>query len=126
MTKQEIANTYLSSLEKGDIDKIIDLFTKDGVVESPLYGRQLAKDFYPILFNDTTSSELKFDGLFIEDNSNRMSLLFDYVWVLKDGKKVNFKVVDVITLSPQNKIEKLVIIYDTIHTRVAVEGLKEK
>ncbi len=125
MTKEEVAHQYLSYLEKGEMRKIIDLFTEDGIVESPLYGTQLAKDFYISLANDTNTSKLKFDGLFFENDTNRLSLLFDYNWELKNGERVDFKVVDIITLSPQNKIEKLAIIYDTVQTRMVINDLKK-
>ncbi len=124
MTKEEVARKYLSFLEKGEVGCIVNLFTDNGVVESPLYGKQLSKDFYKILANDTNSSRLKYDGLFLEDKSNRISLLFDYHWKLKNGKEVKFKVVDIIELDSENQICKLTIIYDTVHTRKAIEELK--
>ncbi|MBQ4819142.1 nuclear transport factor 2 family protein [Aquimarina sp. MMG016] len=118
MTKQEVAHDYLSFLEKDEIAKVIGLFTEDGIVVSPLYGTQSAKTFYKQLSEDTDSSKLKFDGLFFEKDSNRISLLFDYHWELKDGENVDFKVVDIIELNSKNKIEKLTIIYDTVEARV--------
>ncbi len=123
MTRQEIAHNYLLFLEKSEIDKIIDLFAEDGIVESPLYGTLSATEFYKALANDTNASQLKFDGLFFEEDSNRMSLLFDYYWELKNGDKVKFKVVDLIELDDNNKIKKLSIIYDTVQSRKALESL---
>ncbi len=117
MTKEEVAQKYLSFLEKGGEDKIIDLFTDSGIVVSPLYGVLSAKEFYKTLLADTKSSELHFDGLFFEKNTNRISLLFDYKWTFKNNEQVDFKVVDVLELTSQNKIEKLTIIYDTVNTR---------
>ncbi len=124
MTKEEIARNYLMYLENGDIDKVVDLFDENGIVESPLYGVLPARNFYKTLALDTNTSTLKFDGLFIEQNSNRISLLFDYDWELKDGKTVQFKVVDILELDNNNKILKLTIIYDTVHTRLALGNLK--
>ncbi|MDY8135663.1 nuclear transport factor 2 family protein [Aquimarina sp. 2201CG5-10] len=124
--KEQIAKDYLLYLEEGNMNKVVDLFAENGMVVSPLYGTQSAREFYKILAGDTSTSELKFDGLFYEKNSNRISLLFDYIWGLKDGKKVQFKVVDIIELDTNNKIEKLSIIYDTIHSRTAVEQMKNE
>lgn len=123
MTKKEVAENYLVFLEKGEIDKVVSLFTEDGIVDSPLYGTQSAKVFYKSLANDTNSSKLVFDGLFYEDNSSRISLLFDYIWELKSNAIVQFKVVDILELTPENKIQKLTIIYDTIHSREALKEL---
>ncbi|WP_062058487.1 hypothetical protein [Aquimarina longa] len=125
MTEEQIAHYYLSYLENSETSKIIKLFADNGVVESPLYGIMPADKFYKVLANDTTTSKLKLDGLFFENGRNRISLLFDYSWELKNGKKVVFKVVDIIELDSKNKIEKLTIIYDTVHSRVAIEELKK-
>ncbi len=124
MSVKEIVQKYLFYLEKGEVNKVIDLFTKDGIVESPLYGTQPARIFYKALAEDTNSSKLKFGGLFFEDNTNRVSLLFDYDWELKDGGRVVFKVVDIIEFNTNHKIKKLTIIYDTVHSRDALERLK--
>ncbi|AXT49910.1 nuclear transport factor 2 family protein [Aquimarina sp. BL5] len=117
MTKEEVAKKYLFFLEKGEMKNVVDLFTQDGVVESPLYGVLSAEEFYKALAEDTNSSKLRYDGLFFEKNTNRISLLFDYVWELKNSKTVEFKVVDILELTPENKIKKLIIIYDTINAR---------
>ncbi|WP_109300716.1 nuclear transport factor 2 family protein [Aquimarina sp. AU474] len=117
MTKEEVAHQYLSFLEKGEMDNVVNLFADDGIVESPLYGIKPAKTFYKLLSEDTSLSELKFDGLFLENNTNRISLLFDYKWSMKNGNVVEFKVVDIIELTSENKIKKLAIIYDTVNAR---------
>lgn len=117
MTKEEVAKKYLFFLEKGEMKNVVDLFIQDGVVESPLYGALSAEEFYKALSEDTSSSKLRYDGLFFEKNTNRISLLFDYVWELKNSKTVEFKVVDILELTPENKIKKLIIIYDTINAR---------
>ncbi|AXT59859.1 nuclear transport factor 2 family protein [Aquimarina sp. AD10] len=123
--KEQVAKKYLSFLEKGEIDRVVDLFTDDGLVISPLYGTRPAKDFYKALAADTTESILTFDGLFFEKQSNRISLLFDYDWKLKTGENVQFKVVDIIELNSENKIEKLTIIYDTVHSRDVLKELRK-
>ncbi|WP_299216687.1 nuclear transport factor 2 family protein [uncultured Aquimarina sp.] len=123
MTKEEVAKKYLFFLEKGEMDCVVDLFTNDGVVESPLYGVLSAKEFYKALAEDTNSSQLRFDGLFFEKNTNRISLFFDYVWILKNNKTVEFKVVDILELTSENKIKKLIIIYDTVNARSLIDTL---
>ena len=100
------------------------MFTDDGLVISPLYGKQPAKIFYKTLAADTNTSKVNFDGLFFEKDSNRISLLFEYLWELKDGKMIEFKVVDILEFNTENKIEKLTIIYDTVYSRKALAKLK--
>jgi len=121
MTKEEVAHQYLAHLQEGDMDKVISLFTKEGVVVSPIYGEMKAISFYKTLEKDTKASELHFDGLFVEKQTNRMTLLFEYRWTIKNGKTVMFKVVDVLQLDEEHKIEKLTIIYDTVDTRAALQ-----
>ncbi|MDH7445770.1 nuclear transport factor 2 family protein [Aquimarina sp. 2201CG14-23] len=124
MTKIEVAEHYLSFLEKGEVDKVIALFTDNGIVESPLYGVLPAREFYRVLAEDTNASELQLDGVFSENNSNRISVLFKYIWTLKNNTKVEFKVVDILEFSSENKIEKLIIIYDTIEARKILAASK--
>ncbi|TPN89043.1 nuclear transport factor 2 family protein [Aquimarina algicola] len=124
MNSKEIAHNYLTYLEKGQISKIVDLFSETGTVISPLYGTMPATDFYTALASDTSESILEFDGIFQEENTSRITLLFNYTWILKNHKTVQFKVVDLIEFNIENKIEKLTIIYDTVHSRAVLNELK--
>ncbi|MGB5818512.1 MAG: nuclear transport factor 2 family protein [Saonia sp.] len=123
MDVKTLARDYLDYLQKGEIDKVIALFANDGLVVSPIYGTKPAQDFYTELANDTEASVLKFDGLFEEKEGHRVALSFDYHWTLKNGKKVVFKVVDIIVLDDAFKIKKLTIIYDTYISRELVKSL---
>jgi len=124
MTKKVIANKYIDYLKKGDIENIINLFNQKGIVNSPLYGIKKAKAFYHELSSDTTDSELHLLGIFEENDSNSLALYFTYKWTLRNNKKVEFDVVDIIEFDVHNKISKLKIIYDTVNTRKLVGHLK--
>lgn len=124
MTKKDIAHKYLDYLEKGDIDKVIELFAPEGIVESPLYGIKKAAKFYQDLKDDTSSSKLHLKGIFEQSDSNNLALYFTYIWTLKNNQDVTFDVVDIIHLDSKNKIKKLKIIYDTFTTRKLVDTLK--
>ncbi len=124
MTKEDVAKKYLLHLENGETNKVVGLFTENGIVISPLYGVMPAKHFYEALATDTNTSKLIYDGLFFEKDTNRMSLLFDYQWELSNGKSVTFKVMDIIELNAEHKIEKLTIIYDTVEARTFLNDLK--
>ncbi|MDH5414195.1 MAG: nuclear transport factor 2 family protein [Flavobacteriaceae bacterium] len=123
MTKKAIATKYIDYLEKGEIENIINLFNEKGIVDSPLYGIKKADEFYRELSSDTTNSELHLFGVFEENNLNRLALYFTYKWTLKNDKKVEFDVVDIIEFDIHNKISKLKIIYDTIISRKLIEQL---
>ena len=117
MTGKEIALKYLKHLENGEVDKVIDLFSSDGIVESPLYGVMNAGEFYRELNNDTANSELELKGIFEQNDSRDLALYFTYTWTLQNGQMTKFDVVDIITLDENYKIERLKIIYDTVVTR---------
>lgn len=123
MTKKEIAKQYITHLENGNIEQIIALFNKNGIVDSPLYGIKKAAEFYLELNEDTTNSELSLLGIFEENDSNNIALYFTYKWTLKNNTKVAFDVVDIIEFDKQNKIKKLKIIYDTVIARKLIEQL---
>ena len=46
MNKNQVATSYLQFLENGEIDKVIQLFDENGIVESPIYGVKKASVFY--------------------------------------------------------------------------------
>ena len=124
MTKHNIVKSYITFLENGEVEKIINLFTPQGVVHSPLYGTKSARDFYTILSNDTSNSELKINGIFEDQEANRLALYFNYKWTLKNNKVVVFDVVDIIYFNDANKIIELNIIYDTKTSRLAIDSLQ--
>ena len=124
MTKKEICTHYIELLEKGEIEQLLSLFNKDGMVDSPIYGQRKAADFYHDLTNDTSNSQLQLLGIFEENESNQVALYFNYKWTLKNNEIVNFDVVDIIEFDDQNKISKLKIIYDTVVARELVKQLE--
>jgi len=123
MTKKEVCLQYIELLEKGEMEQLLTLFNTDGIIDSPIYGRKPAADFYRDLTSDTNNSELKLLGIFEEDNSDHVALYFNYQWTLKNNEIVNFDVVDIIEFDTQNKISKLKIIYDTVVARGLVKQL---
>ncbi len=122
--KKEVAKQYIEYLEKGNVQGIVDLFTTNGFVESPIYGRMNAKDFYKELLADTTKSELKLKRIFEDTATNCVALYFNYKWTMKNGETADFDVVDIINFDEQNKIEQLKIIYDTVKSRVIKQRLQ--
>ena len=125
MDNKEIAKRYLDYLEKGNMQKVISLFSETGIVDSPIYGIKKADEFYGELNDDTSNSELTLIEIFEQSDSNNLALYFTYKWTLKNSQKVEFDVVDIIELDSNNKINKLKIIYDTVLARKLVDGLEK-
>ena len=117
MDNIRIVRKYMEWLEKGDMQNIVALFSENGTVDSPLYGVKKASEFYKILSADTADSKLKLNGIFEEKTTGRIALYFNYNWILKNNKSVNFDVVDIIEFNENGKIESLKIIYDPTQSR---------
>ena len=113
-TECKVIKEYLNALEKSDYRKILELFTEDGVVDSPLYGKKKAQDFYQILFETTSSSKIKIMDICF--GKKYVIAYFTYEWELEDGFKYEFECADVFQLE-NGKIAHLKIIYDTYPVR---------
>jgi ketosteroid isomerase-like protein len=119
--KIEIAKRYIELLSSGDLEGVINLFTENGIVESPIYGEMKASNFYKVLKDDTLNSELKLKEIFQNSKTENIALYFEYKWTIKTGKIVQFDVVDIIEFDIENRIKKLKIIYDTVVSRKLID-----
>lgn len=117
---------YLQFLEKGNYQDIVQLFTPDAVIRSPLYGELPASAFYEQLLSDTTQSKITLLNLFADESKRIGAAHFLYEWVLKEGIVTSFECVDVVHFSDSGKINQLTIIYDTYKTRQAFEEMKNE
>ena len=125
MTRKEIAEKYLEFLARGELHYVIALFSEEAIIHSPIYGTKRANAFYRTLGEDTALSALKLNGIFEEENTNRLALYFNYKWTLKNKKQLVFDVVDILKFDEGNKITELKIIYDTVNARAVIEALKK-
>lgn len=123
MPHAQTLKNYLKYLEAADYDNLISLFAENAVVHSPLYGQMPAKQFYKDLFEDTAESHLTLLNIFQGENENTAAVHFQFDWILSDGTKAPFEVVDICKFSHDGKIEELKIIYDSAKTRSAFDGL---
>lgn len=123
MDVEHLLTRYLACLETGRYEDIVQLFTEDAVVHSPLYGEVRAAHFYRELLKDTQQSKITVLHVFSSQEAGAVH--FVYEWVLKDGTPVSFECVDVIEVS-QGKIKNLTIIYDTYGIRTSFEKMKLK
>ena len=121
----DLVAAYLDALTAADAERVISLFADDGVVHSPLYGPQPARDFYPALFADTSQANLSLksvmSGTDYRGNAT-VSFWFHFDWRLPSGAAAPFDVVDVATLGPDGKVKELHIVYDTVEVRATFEA----
>lgn len=108
---------YLQCLERGDYDTLMDIFTPDAMVESPLYGPRPAAEFYRELFADTSASKITPFDFFTNSGQRTGAVNFRYEWTLANGQEVAFDCVDVFSFTTDEKVRHMKIIYDTRSTR---------
>lgn len=122
---EQLADKYLDYLANADLEAVLKLFSKKAVVNSPLYGQQLATVFYQQLFAVTTTSVLTLKDVLINPERQTLAILFHYQWELETGEWVNFEVMDYLELNQEGLIQKLTILYDTQRTRTAWKQTQE-
>ncbi len=125
MEPEEILTAYLHALERGSYQDIVQLFEKNAVVHSPLYGKVKASLFYEELLKDTTKSAIRLLNLFTSKDKRVGAVHFLYEWELKTGATTSFECVDVIKISDDGKITDLTIIYDTFTVREGFDEMKK-
>jgi hypothetical protein len=121
----DLVGAYLHALNTADAELAVRLFAEDGVVHSPLYGPQLAKDFYPALFADTSQANLTLKSVMTGTDAARattVSFWFYFHWRLPSGTAAPFEVVDIATLDTDDRIQKLHVVYDTVDVRPTFEA----
>lgn len=123
MDTEKVLTQYTQALERGSYKDVIALFAEDAVVNSPLYGKVRAPDFYRDLLTDTTTSTITVHHVFSGKHCGAAH--FSYEWVLRDGTKTAFECVDIVEFSDDGKIRELTIIYDTYNIREAFEKMKK-
>lgn len=125
MTSEELIKKYLKGLEVADLNKLLELFTEDAVVHSPLYGKVSAKAFYKELFEDTNKSQITFiETMKSDQNKNIVAGHFRYDWTMKDGSIASFDCMDVFKIIDEPKFKELTIIYDTAPLRSTFENIR--
>jgi steroid delta-isomerase len=121
---EALAREYVAALAAADLDRVLMLFAPAAVVQSPLYGRLAATDFYPRLLADSGQSRLTLLGTLTGATVGGASLVgiwFRFEWVLASGREAPFEVVDLAEIDDEGRIERLHIIYDTVDVRPAFE-----
>ncbi len=123
---QELATRYMAALEAADVEAILALFHPDAKVVSPLYGTHPAQEFFTRLLRDTAQSTLRLhavlSGLTPDGGTSLVALYFRYRWRFRDGRDVEFDIVDLFELDDDGRILSLTIVEDTAVAKPAFEA----
>ncbi len=122
---QENIKRYLGALEKADYQGVIGLFCEGAKVFSPLYGQQSPASFYRDLFQDTHQSRIELLDIYQGQTARNWGVNFLYHWTLAEGAQTTFDCVDLFEFDEMGKIISLRIIYDTQHTRPALDSQRQ-
>ena len=114
MSCEEVVRAYLVAMAAGDLDRVLDCFTPDGRVSSPVYGGVPVADFYRQLFADTRSASVDLKRIYESKSGAHLAAHFSYRWERNDGTRTHCDLVDLFDFAPgTQKIAHLTIIFDT-------------
>jgi SnoaL-like domain len=123
---REAIYNYFKGLETGNVNMIMDVFSDNAMVHSPLYGDQPAALFYTKLFADTRQSDITLLNIFESvENNYTAAVHFKYHWILADGTPTHFECVDIFKFDENGKVADMTITYDTAKLRPAFEALSK-
>jgi len=114
-------DTYLKTLERGDVAEICALFTPDARIFSPFLGWMAPRPFFDKVAATSGQSRITpIDICVSATGARRATGYFVYDWALKDGSTVQFECVDVFEFGDDARIERMIIVYDTHPIRSTV------
>lgn len=118
---------YVRRLDAGDVPGVLELFSEDGVVSSPMQGKIPAREFYPELAATLQRATITAQEVFVStDDSCRAAVRFHYDWTAAAENPPNFDCIDVITVDNAGLIAELRFVYDTHPLRVAWQNALDR
>ena len=116
-----IVESYLLALDNSDLQGILALFEDDATVISPFLGTLAPRIFFPKVIENSAATEITvFDICVSARDKARAIGYFNYDWTLNDGTHVLFDCCDVFEFSGVQKINSMIIMYDTYPIRELV------
>lgn len=114
MTAATVIRAYLRAMAAGDLAGVLDTFSADGVVVSPVYGAMAVRPFYEQLFADTIATEVRIRHIYVAEDEPRTAIAhFDYVWTRRDKPTLETRLIDLFDLDPEaGRITRLRIVMD--------------
>lgn len=112
MSREQTVRTYLAAMARADLEAVLQCFTPDGKVSSPVYGGVPVADFYRRLFADTAHASVHIHTIY--ESQHKLAAHFTYHWELTSGTKTTTDLVDLFDFAPgSDRITHLQIIFDT-------------
>ncbi|MCB1966351.1 nuclear transport factor 2 family protein [Accumulibacter sp.] len=117
---EDMCRKYVTALQHGDIEALLELFSDEASATSPISGRQLARDFYAYVMRVTSARSIVIKTIFIGTSEPlRAAIHLAYTRTVGNGEPATIEGVDVFELSKDgDKFDGVTIIYDTAPVRV--------
>ncbi|MFA0809929.1 nuclear transport factor 2 family protein [Microbulbifer epialgicus] len=116
---QSLCRKYLSALEKGDLEALLALFTKDAMVFSPIFGECRVVDFYSYVIKATKDRSMTLKNIMLGVvDPNQVAVYVSYTRAVENNKPATIDTVDVFDLAADlSAFSSVTIIYDTAPVR---------
>ena len=103
---------YLHAMEANDLPDVLDCFTPNALIASPVYGEVPVRPFYEKLVADTVRANVTIRTLYrSEERPDLWIAHFGYVWVRRDQADMDTELIDLFELDASGeRIRKLRIV----------------
>lgn len=114
-----LCRRYVTALEGGDLEALLELFADDASATSPISGGQPARDFYAHVMRITSARSIVLRTIFMgASDPSRAAIHIGYTRTVAGGKPATIEGVDVFELTAdRSKFAAVTIIYDTAPVR---------
>jgi hypothetical protein len=122
----EVSLRYRLAVKERNLDAVLETFSDDAVIETPLKGVIKPKPYHEWLFAQVKDQVVKVQNLYQALNGDiSISIHSQYEWVLNDDEVIKFGVVSLFEFTEDRlKIRKMSNFYDTFKVRSALEKAK--
>ena len=118
MAKEQVVYEYYRILEERDYDALMSLFSKEAVVDHPIFGVMPATEFFKILLDRAQKHQIEISDIMRSTTKDYRVAAFIYVtFFTKDNTKFEEKSVHIFDFDESDHIQKISAILDTFHFR---------
>ncbi|MDD7910991.1 MULTISPECIES: hypothetical protein [Pseudovibrio] len=116
---EAMCREYARRLEGNDLNYLLELFTSDARVRSPIFEEQRAKEFYTFILTEISNRSIRVQSVMVSpENPTRAALHARYNRQVTGALPRTIDVVDLFCFTPElDKITDVTIIYDSVKVR---------
>ncbi len=121
---EALCRRYLTALESGDLDALLQLFATNATANSPISGRQPAPEFYEHVLHITSGRTVALNDIFMTvHGAPKAAVHVTYTRTIDGHAPAVLDAVDIFELTPDlDHFTSVTIIYDTAPVRSDFDG----